>query len=135
MSNEDYEEVFKDQLVYNAIRTPDGTVLVSRHHYDYVTYTDTIDNNIYMVDGGLDYLRRSVLGEDLSVAIGDGHTIVREVLEWGSFGISGKDPLKINKLKDMESDHIKAVLDNCHIQEWRRMVMKRELKERGEEYA
>jgi hypothetical protein len=29
-----------DRLVYNAIRTPDGTVLVSYSRHDYKTYTD-----------------------------------------------------------------------------------------------
>lgn len=47
----------KHELVYNAIRTPDGTLLESLHRHDYRTYTD--DNGcMYGVDGGLDYIRR-----------------------------------------------------------------------------
>ena len=38
------------RLIYNAIRTPDGTVLESRHKHDYQEYQDA--NGLeYMVDG------------------------------------------------------------------------------------
>ena len=46
-------------LVYNAIRTPDGTVLESRHRHDHVEYIDK-NGKEYMVDGGLEYIRRNV---------------------------------------------------------------------------
>lgn len=48
-------------LLYRAIQTPDGTVLATRHRHDYKTYTDTITNEMYMIDGGLEpYYRVSV---------------------------------------------------------------------------
>lgn len=47
------------KILINQIRTPDGTILISRHRHDYVTYTDK--NGLeYMVDGGTAYLRRNV---------------------------------------------------------------------------
>ena len=49
----------KERIVSNRIRTPDGTILESMHRHDYVTYTDA-NGKEYMVDGGLDYLRRNV---------------------------------------------------------------------------
>ena len=104
-----------DRLVYNAIRTPDGTVLVSYSRHDYKTYTDA-NGHEYMVDGGLDYCRRNVVeeapAEELSVSMSAGHDKVREVLSWGTRGISGHDPLRYVTLCDMDTDHIKAILMN-----------------------
>ena len=85
------------RIIYNAIRTPDGTVLESRHVYDYKTHTDE-NGEVYMVDGGLEYLRRSYNdgfpAEELSVYLEDGHEVVREVATWGSYGKNGDGPLK-----------------------------------------
>ena len=101
-------------LIYNAIRTPDGTVLESKHRHDYVTYQDK-NGNEYMVDGGLEYTRRNVHAdapyEDLSVYTTDGHDRVREVLKWGTYGIDGNQPLTYITLKDMNIGHIQACLD------------------------
>lgn len=47
------------KIILNQIKTPDGTILKSIHRHDYVTHTDK--NGLeYMVDGGSEYLRRSV---------------------------------------------------------------------------
>jgi len=101
-------------LVYNAIRTPDGTVLESKHRHDYVVYQDK-NGNEYMVDGGLEYTRRNVHAdtpyEELSVYTTDGHDKVREVLKWGTYGIDGNQPLTYITLKDMNIGHIQACLD------------------------
>ena len=98
-------------LVYNAIRTPDGTVIESTHRHDYVTHRDQNGTN-YMIDGGLDYVRSSANGDEehLTVYLEDGHDTVRNALTWGTYGINGDQPLKRVKLSDMGSDHIKAVL-------------------------
>jgi len=102
-------------LVYNAIRTPDGTVLESLHRHDYKTYLDK-NGKEYMVDGGLEYVRRNVHDsapyEDLSVYTTDGHDKVREVVKWGTYGINGDQPLTRILLKDMSTEHIQACLDN-----------------------
>ena len=102
-------------LVYNAIRTPDGTVLESMHRHDYKTYLDK-NGKEYMVDGGLEYLRRNIHNgdpyEEISVYTTDGHDIVREVVKWGTYGINGDQPLTYILLKDMNTEHIRACLDN-----------------------
>jgi len=102
-------------LVYNAIRTPDGTVLESKHRHDYVTYQDK-NGKEYMVDGGLEYTRRNVHAdapyEELSVYTTDGHDRVREAVKWGTYGINGDQPLTHILLKDMKTEHIEACLEN-----------------------
>jgi len=102
-------------LVYNAIRTPDGTVLESKHRHDYVTYQDK-NGKEYMVDGGLEYTRRNFHAdapyEELSVYTTDGHDRVREAVRWGTYGINGDQPLTHILLKDMNTEHIEACLEN-----------------------
>lgn len=51
-----------DVIVLNSIRTPDGTVLVSKHEHDFIRYTDK--NGLkYAIDGGNDFLKRMCGGE------------------------------------------------------------------------
>ena len=71
-----------------------------------------------MVDGGLEYLRRSYNEdfpcEELSVYLEDGHDVVREVATWGSYGKNGDEPLKYTLIKDMTEEHIQNCLNNCY---------------------
>ena len=98
-------------MVRNALCTPDGTILRSRHRHDYVTHTDA-NGNEYMLDGGIDYVRCSANGDEemLVVTLAEPHEEVREVCDWGTYGINGDQPLSYIKLCDMDTDHIKAVL-------------------------
>ena len=102
-------------LVYNAIRTPDGTILESTHRHDYKTYLDK-NGKEYMVDGGLEYLRRNIHDDapfdELSVFLEDGQDKVREVIKWGTYGINGDQPLTRILLKDMSTEHVQACLEN-----------------------
>ena len=50
------------KLVYNALQTPDGTIITSRNRHDYEEYIDA-NGKSYMIDGGLDYVRCSAHGE------------------------------------------------------------------------
>ena len=101
------------KVVYSAIRTPDGTVLQSRHQHDYVTHKDK-NGELYMLDGGLAYTRRSLHkepAEDLSLTLDDPHSKLREAVSWGSRGIHGRSPLKYILVKDMVNEHIEAVTE------------------------
>ena len=100
-------------IISNALRTPDGTIIRSRHRHDYVTHTDA-NGNEYMIDGGLDYVRSSANGDEehLSVTLEDPHDKVREYCTWGTYGPNGDQPLTYKKLCDMSDVHINAVLEN-----------------------
>lgn len=103
----------KSLLIRNALRTPDGTILQSRHRHDYVTHTDK-NGKEYMLDGGLDYVRCSANGDEehLTVTLEDTHEVIREACDWGTYGINGDQPLSYITLCDMTTDHIEAVLKN-----------------------
>ena len=100
------------KLVYNAIQTPDGTLLESKHRHDFKEHTDTITGNTYMIDGGLDYIRTSMYPDQVSLAVylEDGHDKVREAITWGTYGKNGDQPMSFVKLCDMDTDHIKACI-------------------------
>lgn len=105
------------KMVLNAIKTPDGTVLESRHRHDYVTHLDAVTGEEYMIDGGLEYRRmniNNVLAEDLTVTIEDGIEEVREAVKWGTRGKCGTQQLRLIKLSEMTNDHIEACLKTQH---------------------
>ena len=123
------------QLIYNALMTPDGTVIESRSRHDYVTHLDK-NGKEYMVDGGLDYVRRSANGDEICLAVYIGsdptkeeHELACGLLKWGTYGKEGNQPLKYITIKDMETDHIKAVLENVRrIHPVYKMCMNNELR-------
>lgn len=101
------------ELVLNRIRTPDGTILISRHRHDYVTYTD--DNGLeYMVDGGTDYLRRTIQYEapykELSLYTDDPFEEIRKHYCRGGRGKDGKQPLKWIPIAEMSDEHLEATI-------------------------
>lgn len=102
------------KLVKQAIETPDGTILESRHRHDYATHVDTVTGETYMVDGGIDYRRgiiNQIAAKERSVYLEDGIEAVREAIEWGTRGKFGDEPVRLIKLKDMTNDHIEACLE------------------------
>jgi hypothetical protein len=100
------------ELIYSALRTPDGTIIESKSRHDYVTHIDA-NGKKYMLDGGLNYVRSSMNGEEyLTVKADDPHETVRQYCRWGTYGPKGDQPLTYKKLCDMSTDHIEAVLKN-----------------------
>lgn len=119
------------QLVRNAVLTPDGTILESTHRHDYKSHVDGLTDDVYAVDGGLDYVRRSsnkIPATPLDVYSDDPFEVVRLHLLWGTYGKSGGDKLKLVRLCDMTTEHIQAVIDGQRqIPAWRRELMEQEL--------
>lgn len=121
------------KLIYNAIRTPDGTILDSKHRHDYRTYLDK-NGKTYMVDGGLDYQRRSNNGDEVDMSLYDDqpHSTQRQVLRWGTYGKNGDQPVNYKTIAEMETDHLEAVLRECRPMYVLRVCMTEELKRRKE---
>lgn len=120
------------RLIYNAIITPDGTVLESQHRHDCKTHLDK-NGKTYMVDGGLDYVRRSANGDEVSLCLHDDepHDVQRRVLRWGSYGKDGNQPVRYIPIAEMETTHIEAVLAECRPMHVLKACMERELEMRG----
>ena len=102
-------------ILFNAIKTPDGTILSSKHRHDYVAYEDTQTGELYGVDGGADYFRR--IGnvsdcEDLSITSLTPFSDIRERFHWGSRGVNGDEPIKMLRLSSLTNKHIEAILKN-----------------------
>lgn len=100
-----------NEIIYNAIRTPDGTVLESFNRHDFKSHQG------YSVDGGLDYLRRLYPAgsnphdlRDISQYLSKDHKHNRQWLHWGTYGKNGDQPRQYVKIKDMSTAHLKAVL-------------------------
>jgi len=102
------------RILRNALQTPDGTVLESKTRHDYVEYEDA-NGWVYVVDGGLDYIRRTVNknapAKDLSLTEADPHFFLRDYVTWGTYGISGDQPLFYITIANMSDGHLQAVLD------------------------
>lgn len=112
------KEVF---IIANRIRTPDGTVLHSKHRWDCVSHVDSVTGERYMIDGGNDYLRGSinkVKAESMVVTSESSHEEIREVLTRGTYGKNGDEPYHEILLKDMTTEHIKAVIEWISEDKW-----------------
>ena len=105
-----------ETIICNAIMTPDGTYLRSYNRYDYKEHLDKVSGETYVVDGGNDYLRRSVNttpATPMDVYLSDPFETIREAFVWKSYGKYG-ELLPYGKyiyLCDMEDDHIAAILE------------------------
>ena len=102
-----------EKYLANRIRTPDGTILESMHRHDYVTYTDA--NGLeYMVDGGSEYLRRTVHEsapyEELSVYEDAPFEEIREAFHRGGRGKDGTEPLTWVPMSKMSDEWLLACI-------------------------
>jgi len=127
----------KLEILSNKMRTPDGTILESKHRHDYVTHTDA-NGKEYMLDGGFDYVRCSANGDEemLTVTSDDSHEVIREAVKWGTYGKDGDEPLSYVTIAGLNPYHLRAILDT---QRWNMRlalykVMQDEVKYREETY-
>ena len=121
----------EDIILQNAIQTPDGTILLSASVHDYIGHTDE-NGYYYSTDGGSEYLKRSMpmptlkwyekllrfIGMykdklayiDLTIAPSTEFKDVRARLLRGTKGKYNDEEFRYERLKDMDSDWIKAVI-------------------------
>jgi hypothetical protein len=105
------------KLIKNSIKCPDGVILTSRHRHDYQSHKDK-NGEIYICDGGIDYIKRSVNKipyTDLSLYSTDSFEKLRGGMEWGTFGKDGDEELKYKSISNMSSNHIKAILSQYRL--------------------
>lgn len=107
----------EQKILLNAIKTPDGTFLSSRHRHDYVTHKDTKTGKIYGVDGGADYLRMTGDVDDCEDCVITTQTPFDEVrtrFHWGSYGKNGDKQKTERRLKEISNSHLEAILTNIN---------------------
>jgi len=100
--------------LYNAIKTPDGTILHCEDNHDYRLYKDKVSGEEYMNDGTGYSIRRSVNEvpyEELSIFVDDPFEKVRTAKFWGSYGKDGNSPKRMMSLDEMEESHLHAIIE------------------------
>lgn len=101
--------------IYNAIKTPDGTLLWCQHNHDFKLYTDKVSGEQYMNDGtgfGTRCSINTVPAEDLRIWNTDPFEKVRTAPFWGTYGKDGKSEKKFISLADMSDDHLNAIFES-----------------------
>lgn len=120
-----------DRILVNGMITPDGTRLFSRSRHDYRTHKDE-NGETYMVDGGTDYLRRSVNKEpatDISVYATGEFQHDRNHAHWGSFDPDTDEGPNYRPIASLTTDHIRNILEDCpYADPFLRDLMEQELK-------
>ena len=99
------------RIILNRIKTPDGTILTSYNRHDYKQHLDK-NGVTYMVDGGLEYLRRSGDGQetDLSIYSDAPFKVIRQNFHRLNIGKDGRSEPKWVVLADMEDEWLDNVV-------------------------
>lgn len=118
------------RILRNSIICPDGTELVSRHKYDFVVYYDK-KKRCFGVDGGSFYLKRTGIGYTENSVSDDGKfETQRNVCEWGrNYDKDGKKLKQTEwvKVKDLETEHIYAILRDVPVDEFYNKLLTEEI--------
>lgn len=120
----------KKNMVLNSIKTPDGTILISKQSRDYQEHLDA-NGEIYFIGedrvGTIGSLNR-VSAVDLCIFDDDDHKNIRQGFYWGTYGRDGVQPVQYLPLKDLETDHIEAIINTQkQLPTWRINIFKNEL--------
>ena len=108
------------RLLYNAICTPDGTVLHSKHRHDFIKYKDK-NGYVYMNDGGNEYKRRGADKfdyEDISVCDDGKHKTRRKYLYWGKNYDENMKLLPKTEwisIENISTEHITAIISGGYV--------------------
>lgn len=109
----------REKIIQNALmvkRTKE--IIVSTYVHDY--RTNVRGKYIYAVDGGKEYIRRVYNNEDpngaktVDLCLYSGSSVeeIQEKLCWGTYGKTGKGKLEFKFIKNLEPNHLLAILEN-----------------------
>ena len=98
------------KLLVNRWKCKDGTILQSKHRYDYVDYVDA-NNEYASVDGGTLMIRVSGELTSLCLYTDDDHEEIRKYFCWGSFLNDYRGDKHFIPLYKLGDSHIQAILD------------------------
>tara|TARA_R110000822_G_scaffold13977_4_gene49274 strand:- start:103 stop:492 length:390 start_codon:yes stop_codon:yes gene_type:complete len=121
-------------LIRNALKTPDGTIIESLHRYDFQSHKDA-NGRTYSTDGGLTHCVRAGPPDivDMNLYDNEPHSVQREVLRWGTVEFNGDKALTWVQIGNMDSCQIERVLEYGSSCEARTSCMVNELEHRDEQ--
>lgn len=135
LSQEERESLFwensnyRRKILVNQIRTPDGTMLVSRNRHDYVEHIDK-NGNIYAIDGGNEYLRRIFDFQDyteMSLYEDSNFGDIRKYYCRGGRGKNNDQPLKWVPLCEMSNEWIENCIEYNRVRNFSEDIYQKEL--------
>lgn len=85
------------------------------------------------IDGGLDYVRGGGRLESLALYTTNSRDDIKNKLVWGTYGKNGNESLRRKLVKDLDTDHLKAILETqTHIHALRKQAILDVLASRAE---
>lgn len=97
-------------IICNQIQTPDGTILKSLYRHDYNEHVDNISGELYIVDGGNAYLKRSVNEvpyAEMTVYSDDTFEVIRENSHWGTMT---KEGVVMDVVSNLSNKHVENII-------------------------
>lgn len=105
------------KLLVNRWKCKDGTILQSKHRYDYRDHVDA-NNEYASVDGGTLMIRISGTLTSLCLYTDDDHEEIRKYFAWGSYLKDYRGDKVWIPLYKLGDSHIQAILETqLHIPE------------------
>ena len=103
------------QLIQNAVFIPEKNLYLKSTHVHDCVIEVLDDGREVMIDGGLEYVRRSVHPAerviDLCLYDDSPFEAIAEGLLWGTYGKGGNQPLRYRPISTLELDHLIAIRD------------------------
>lgn len=93
-------------ILVSKMITPDGTELYSRHRHDFVSYIDK-NGKRYILDGGVDYTRSSLNGDEkfIKITTEDDFEVIRN-----EFSRYNRYSGTYVKLKDIDNSWLENII-------------------------
>jgi len=105
------------EIIQNAVYVPSQrTYYVSSHRHDFIAFT--VGDKNHFIDGGTDYFRSSLplpytkFDGIVDYSLTPSNTLqeIREKLLWGTYGKSGKGPLRWKPFRNLSVEHLGVII-------------------------